>query len=67
MRVTETLFSVTLKFLCQAVTQMFTVMPDGATLLPVNCLIISKICILVWIIREKTGDNPHWESDSIDN
>lgn len=24
MRVTETLFSVTLKFLCQAVTQMFT-------------------------------------------
>lgn len=33
MRVTETLFSVTLKFLCQAVTYMFTVMPDGATLL----------------------------------
>lgn len=66
MRVTETLFSVTLKFLCQAVTQMFTAMPDCATLLLVNLLIISKICILVWIIREKTGDNPHWESDSID-
>ena len=29
MRVTETLFSVTLKFLCQAVTQMFTAMPAG--------------------------------------
>ena len=36
MRVTETLFSVTLKFLCQAVIQMFTVMLDGATLLLVN-------------------------------
>lgn len=36
MRVTETLFSVTLKFLCQAVTYMFIVMPDGATLLLVN-------------------------------
>ena len=29
MRVTETLFSVTLKFLCQTVTQMFTAMPAG--------------------------------------
>ena len=42
-------------------------MPDGATLILDNWLIFSKICILVWIIREKTGDNPHWESDSIDN
>ena len=42
-------------------------MPDGATLILVNWLIFSKICILVWIIRKKTGDNPHWESDSIDN
>ena len=30
MRVTETLFSVTLKFLCQAVTQMFSVIQAGA-------------------------------------
>ena len=30
MRVTGTLFSVTLKFLCQTGTQMFIVMPTGA-------------------------------------
>ena len=42
-------------------------MPDGATLILVNWLIFNKIYILVWIIREKTGDNPHWKSDSIDN
>ena len=34
-------------------------MPDGATLLLVNWLIFSKICILVWMIRKKIGDNPH--------
>ena len=28
-------------------------MPDGATLILVNWLIFSKICILVWIIIEK--------------
>ena len=28
-------------------------MPDGATLILDNWLIFSKICILVWIIREK--------------
>ena len=42
-------------------------MPDDATLILDNWLIFSKICILVWIIGEKTGDNPHWKSDSIDN
>ena len=42
-------------------------MPDGATLILDNWLIFSKICILVWIVREKTGDNPYWKSDSIDN
>ena len=26
-----------------------------------------RYAFLVWIIREKTGDNPHWKSDSIDN
>ena len=34
-------------------------MPDGATLILVNWLKFSKICILVWIIIEKIGDNPH--------
>ena len=40
-------------------------MPDGATLIPVNWLIFSKICILVWMNSEKIGDNPHGESNSI--
>ena len=26
-----------------------------------------RSAFLVWIIREKIGDNPHWKSDSIDN
>ena len=40
-------------------------MPDGATLILVNWLIFSKICILVWMISKKIGDNPHGESNSI--
>ena len=34
-------------------------MPDGATLILVNWLIFSKICILVWMNSKKIGDNPH--------
>ena len=40
-------------------------MPDGATLIPVNWLIFSKICVFSVDYHRKIGDNPHWESNSI--
>ena len=41
-------------------------MPDGATLILVNWLIFSKICVFsVDYHRKKIGDNPHGESNSI--
>ena len=41
-------------------------MPDGATLILVNWLIFSKICVFsVDEQRKKIGDNPHGESNSI--
>ena len=45
--------------------ETLTNMPDGATLILVNWLIFSKICILVRMISKKISDNPHGESNSI--
>ena len=34
-------------------------MPDGATLILVNWLIFSKICVFSVDYHKKIGDNPH--------